>query len=59
MLYLVAGTIALFVYLLPDLEGLVVTLGVVVSIWQGIVLWKADPGEAPPPEISVGQPNHV
>lgn len=42
-LYLVAGTAALLVYLLPDMEGAVVALGVVLSIWQGIVLWKAAP----------------
>jgi hypothetical protein len=38
VLYLVAGTASLFVYLLPDMAGNVVALGVVVSIWQGIVL---------------------
>lgn len=59
VLYLVAGTVSLFVYLLPDLEGLVVALGVVVSIWQGIVLWKAEPGETPASEISVSQPDQV
>jgi hypothetical protein len=45
VLYLVAGTVSLFVYLLPDSEGNAVALGVVVSIWQGILLWKAEPGE--------------
>jgi len=47
VLYLVAGTASLFVYLLPDREANGVALGVVVSIWQGIVLWKAEPGETP------------
>jgi hypothetical protein len=43
-LYLIVGTAALFVYLQPALEGFVVLLGVVVSIWQGIVLWTAEAG---------------
>ena len=45
VLYLVAGTGSLFVYVLPDIEANVVALGVVLSIWQGILLWKAEPGE--------------
>jgi hypothetical protein len=32
----------LFVYLFPDLEGLVLLLGTLVSVWQGILLWKLD-----------------
>jgi hypothetical protein len=43
-LYWVGGTVSLFVYLLPELEGAAVMLGVVVSIWQGILLWKTEPG---------------
>lgn len=58
-LYVVAGAVSLFVYLLPDLEAFVVILGVVASIWQGIVLWKAEPAETPVPAISVSQPDHV
>jgi hypothetical protein len=50
VLYLVGGAAALFVYMLPDLEATVVALGVVVSIWQGILLWKAEAGETPAPE---------
>lgn len=45
VLYVVAGMASLFVYLLPDLEGNVVALGVVASIWQGLLLGKAEPGE--------------
>lgn len=44
VLYLVAGSVSLFVYLLPALEGLIVALGVGVGIWQGIVLrstWRS------------------
>jgi len=55
VLYLVAGTVSLFGYLLPDMEGSVVALGVVVSIWQGIVLWKTEPGETQVPGINVSQ----
>lgn len=40
-LYLVAGAASLFVYLLPEIDEFVVTLGVVVSVWQGILLWRA------------------
>ena len=58
-LYLVGGTISLFVYLLPDIEANAVALGVVVSIWQGILLWKAEPGEAQVPEINASQPHQA
>jgi hypothetical protein len=55
VLYLVVGTASLFVYLLPDMEGNVVALGVVASIWQGILLWKAEPGERDAPEKITSQ----
>jgi hypothetical protein len=42
-LYLVTGGAALVVFLLPDLEGGVVALSVVFSIWQGVVLWRGEP----------------
>jgi hypothetical protein len=51
VLYLVAGTISLFVYLLPDLEGLAGMLGIVVSIWQGILLWRSGSPETQAPEL--------
>jgi len=44
-LYIVAGTASLFVYLRPDFEGMVATLGAVAGIWQGILLWRAGLGE--------------
>lgn len=50
LLYLVAGCQALFVYLLPALEGNVVVLGAVLGLWQGWVLWNAGPGESLAPE---------
>jgi hypothetical protein len=50
VLYLVGGTVSLFVYLQPDSEMNVVLLCVVVSIWQGILLWKAEPGEMQVPD---------
>ncbi|MBI5353547.1 MAG: hypothetical protein HZB50_12975 [Chloroflexi bacterium] len=40
--YFLAGVSALFVYLLPDLEGLVLLLGTIISVWQGVLLWKHD-----------------
>jgi hypothetical protein len=45
ILYLAAGITSLFVYLLPNAEGFAAMLGVVVSIWQGILLWKVRPEE--------------
>jgi hypothetical protein len=60
VLYLVAGTASLFVYLLPEIAaGASVALGMVVSIWQGIVLWKTETGEPPAPEINVPQPDQA
>lgn len=53
----VVGAQALFVYLLPDSEGGVVLLGAVMSIWQGILLWRAEAGETPAPRISASQPD--
>ena len=54
-MYLLAGAVSLFVYLRPDLEGTAVMPGVVVSIWQGILLWRAGPGERQAPEVDAGQ----
>lgn len=45
MLYWVAGVVSLFVYVLPKIEEIAMTLGLVVSIWQGLLLWKTEPGE--------------
>ena len=52
VLYLVAGITSLFVYLLPENEGLASMLGVVVSIWQGILLWKAEWEETQAPDLN-------
>ena len=46
-LYLITGLTSLFVYLLPNAEGLAGLLGVIVIIWQGILLWKVKPEETP------------
>jgi hypothetical protein len=54
-LYLVAGVTALFVYLLPANEGLVMLLSVMICLWQGILLWKGKPEEWQPPETTIGQ----
>lgn len=40
--YFLTGVSSLFVYLLPELEGLVLSLGTIISVWQGILLWKLD-----------------
>jgi hypothetical protein len=59
VLYLVGGTSSLFVYLLPVHEGTAAALGVVASIWQGILLWRAKPGETQVPEINASQPDQA
>lgn len=41
--YFLAGGAAWFVYLFPELEGLVLLLGTIISIWQGVWLWKQEP----------------
>jgi hypothetical protein len=56
VLYMLAGITSMFVYLLPANEGLVGTLGVVISIWQGILLLKAGTGETQAPEKITSQP---
>ena len=55
VLYLLGGTVSLFVYLLPEYEGLAGLLGVVVSIWQGILLWRNGPEETQAPGVDTGQ----
>ena len=55
--YLVGGLAALLVYVLPDLEGAAVMLGVLWAVWQGIVLWQgrldAAPNSVEPGNIEV------
>jgi hypothetical protein len=45
VLYLVGGTVSLFVYVLPDLDGLAAMLGIVISIWTGLLLWRSRSAE--------------
>ena len=40
--YFLAGASSWFVYLFPELEGLVLLIGTMITIWQGILLWKHD-----------------
>jgi hypothetical protein len=44
-LYWVAGAVSLLVYLFPGLEGTALVLALAVSVWQGILLWRTEPGE--------------
>ncbi len=48
-LYLLARTMPLIVYRLPyaEAKASALLLLLAVSIWQGILLWKARPGEMP------------
>jgi hypothetical protein len=55
--YLVGGTVSLFVYRLPDMEGLAGMLGIVITIWQGLLLWKSGLGETQAPGIKAGPPD--
>lgn len=59
ILYLVAGVMSLFVYLLPGSDGNAGVLSVVVIIWQGILLWKAEPGETQAPEVNASRPHQA
>lgn len=47
-LLFIAGLSSLFVYLLPELEGLVLLLGAIIFIWQGVLLWVRDSRPRPP-----------
>ena len=40
--YFLAGVSSLFVYRFSELEGLVLLLGMIIGIWQGILLWTYD-----------------
>jgi hypothetical protein len=55
--YLLGGALSLFVYRLPDLEGAVIALGIVVSIWQGILLWSSEPGGEKVLEVEPSSPD--
>jgi hypothetical protein len=59
VLYLVGGTVALFVYLLPEMEGLAGMLGIVISLWQGFLLWRSGPAATQPPEPNASQPEQA
>jgi hypothetical protein len=50
VLYLVGGIVSLIVYLLPAMEGNAAMLGVVISIWQGLLLWKSGSAETQAPD---------
>ena len=54
VLYLVGGVVSLFVYLLPDLEGLAGMLVIVIGIWQGVLLWKSSSAEMQVHEVDAG-----
>ena len=55
VLYLVGGTVSLFVYQLPDMEGFAGMLGILISIWQGVLLWKSGSIETQAPELNASQ----
>jgi hypothetical protein len=47
----------MFVYVLSGSEGIAMLLGVIVSIWQGILLWRGKPDETNVPAISTSGPD--
>jgi hypothetical protein len=53
-MYIAAGIPAWFVYVLPDIEGGVVLLGVIVSIWQAVYLFgvKVQENQASAPMVA-------
>lgn len=59
VLYFAAGTVSLFVYLLPDIEGSAVALGVGVCVWQGILLWKTGTGQTQMSGTNASQPDQA
>ena len=40
VVYFLAGVSSLFVYLIEELEGIVLLLGTIIGIWQGVLLWR-------------------
>ena len=40
VVYFLAGVSSMFVYLIEELEGIVLLLGTIIGIWQGVLLWK-------------------
>ncbi|MBI3151860.1 MAG: hypothetical protein HYZ21_07000 [Chloroflexi bacterium] len=57
-LYLVGGAISLFVYQFPEMEGSAAMLGVVIGIWQGLLLWKSGSAEIQTPELNASRPDN-
>jgi hypothetical protein len=58
-LYLAGGAVSLFVYRFPEMEGSAGLLGVVIGIWQGLLLWRSGSAETQTPGMSTGQPDQV
>jgi hypothetical protein len=58
-LYLVGGIVSLFVYLLPEMEGLAAMFGIIIIIWQGLLLWKSGSGETQAPELNASQSDQI
>ena len=42
VLYFLAGGASWFVYLFSELEGFVLLLGMIICVWQGVLLWNHD-----------------
>ena len=51
VLYLLGGLVSLFVYLVPDIEGLAAFLGMLIGIWQGVLLLRSGRENKQTPQI--------
>jgi hypothetical protein len=56
LLYLFAGAVSLFVYVLPEVEIGIVLLLLALSLWQGIVFWTTGSEE---PQVLNELPNRL
>jgi hypothetical protein len=57
ILYLLAGAISLLIYLVPIMEANALAVSVIVSIWQGVFLIRADQHEPQASNANVIQPD--
>ena len=59
VLYFLGGTTSLFVYRFPNTEGNAVMLGMLISIWQALLLWRSGSAEPRAPELNASQPDQA
>lgn len=57
VLYLLTGTLAVLMYMAPENEGGINLFGMIISIWQGILLLRTAPKEVSTPKVNTPQPD--